>query len=160
MQNSSECIQYNPYHLQMSLLHTRIQQVLLLRVLQFLHDFFHEGLIRSNLQGSCGPIKNLVHVIILTHWGQDKMAAVSQTMFSNAFSWMKMYEFHFKFHWSLFLRLQLTIFTHWFRYWLGGVQATSHYLNQWWLAYWRIYASFGLNELTGRTQDNFQWLLK
>ena len=26
-------------------------------------------------------------------------------------------------------------------------QATSHYLNQWWLVYWRIYASLGLNEL-------------
>ena len=26
-------------------------------------------------------------------------------------------------------------------------QATSHYLNQWWLIYWRIYASLGLNEL-------------
>ena len=25
--------------------------------------------------------------------------------------------------------------------------ATSHYLNQLWLDYWRIYASFGLNEL-------------
>ena len=25
-------------------------------------------------------------------------------------------------------------------------QATSHYLNQWWLVYRRIYASFGLNE--------------
>ena len=24
-------------------------------------------------------------------------------------------------------------------------QATSHYLNQWWLVYWRIYASLGLN---------------
>ena len=23
----------------------------------------------------------------------------------------------------------------------------GHYLNQWWLVYWRIYASFGLNEL-------------
>ena len=27
-------------------------------------------------------------------------------------------------------------------------QATSHYLNQWWLVYWRIYASLGFNELT------------
>ena len=27
-------------------------------------------------------------------------------------------------------------------------QATSHYLNQWWLDYRRIYASLGLNELT------------
>ena len=29
----------------------------------------------------------------LTHWGRDKMAAISQTMFSNAFSWMEIYEF-------------------------------------------------------------------
>ena len=28
----------------------------------------------------------------LTHWGQDKMAAIFQT-FSNVFSWMKMYQF-------------------------------------------------------------------
>ena len=34
---------------------------------------------------------------MLTHWGRDKMAAVSQTMFSNAFSWMKMFEFRLKF---------------------------------------------------------------
>ena len=31
--------------------------------------------------------------------------------------------------------------------WLGPGQATSHYLNQWWLVYRRIYASLGLNEL-------------
>ena len=29
-------------------------------------------------------------------------------------------------------------------------QATSHYLNQWWLIHWRIYASLGLNELIHR----------
>ena len=50
----------------------------------------------------------------LTHWGRDKMAAISQTTFSNAFSWMKMYEFRLKFHWSLFVRVQLTIYQHWF----------------------------------------------
>ena len=27
-------------------------------------------------------------------------------------------------------------------------QATSHYLNQWWLVHWCIYASLGLNQLT------------
>ena len=75
------------------------------------------------------------------------MAAVSQTTLSNAFSWMKMSEFRLRFHWSLFLRVQLTIIQHWFRYWLGAGQATSHYLNQWWLVYWRIYASLGLNGL-------------
>ena len=31
--------------------------------------------------------------ITLTYWGWDKMYAVSQTMFLNAFSWMKMYNF-------------------------------------------------------------------
>ena len=60
---------------------------------------------------------------------------------------MKMFEYRLKFHWSLFLRVQLTIFQHWFRKWLGAVHATSHYLNQWWLVYWCIYASLGLNEL-------------
>ena len=29
----------------------------------------------------------------LTHWGRDKMAAMCQTTFSDAFSWMKMYGF-------------------------------------------------------------------
>ena len=45
----------------------------------------------------------------LTHWGRDKMDAISQTTFSSAFSWMKMFEFRLKFHWSLFLGIQLTI---------------------------------------------------
>ena len=85
---------------------------------------------------------------ISTHWGRDKMAASSQTTVSIAFSWMKMLEFRFNFHWSLFLRVQLTTSQHWFRYWLGAGQATSHYLNQWWLVHWRIYVSLGLNELT------------
>ena len=51
----------------------------------------------------------------LTHWGPDKMAAVSETTFSNAFSWMKMIEYRLKFHWSLFPGVQLTILQHWFR---------------------------------------------
>ena len=67
---------------------------------------------------------------VLTHWGWDKMDAISQTTFSSTFSWMKIFEFRLKYHRSLFLRVQLTIFQHWFRYWLGAAQATSHYLNQ------------------------------
>ena len=47
----------------------------------------------------------------LTHWGRDKMPAIFQTTFSDAFSWMKMYEFWLRFHWRLFL----TTFQHWFR---------------------------------------------
>ena len=52
----------------------------------------------------------------LTHWGQDKMAAIFQMTFSNVFCWM----------------FKLTVFQHWFWQWLGTGQATSHYLNQWW----------------------------
>ena len=50
----------------------------------------------------------------LTHWARDKMAAFSQTTLSNALSWMKILEYRFKFRWSLFLRVLLTIFQHWF----------------------------------------------
>ena len=31
--------------------------------------------------------------IVLTHWGWDKMDTISQTTFSSAFSWMKIYQF-------------------------------------------------------------------
>ena len=54
-------------------------------------------------------------IIVLTHWGRDKMAAIFQATFSTPFSWMKKFELRFKFHWDLFLRVQLTIFQHWFR---------------------------------------------
>ena len=53
--------------------------------------------------------------LFLIHWSRDKMAAISQTTHSNVFSWTKKVEFCLKFHWSLFLRVQLTIFQHWFR---------------------------------------------
>ena len=39
----------------------------------------------------------------LTHRGRDKIANISLTTFSKAFSCMKMYEFRLRFHWSLFL---------------------------------------------------------
>ena len=51
------------------------------------------------------PTGGLANKGSLTHWGRDKMAAVFQTVFSNRFSWMKIYEFRLKFHWSLFLRV-------------------------------------------------------
>ena len=69
---------------------------------------------------------------LLLHWGRGKMANIFQTTFSNAFSWMKIFEFRIKFDWNFFLKIQLTKSQHWFRYWLGAEQASSHYLNQWW----------------------------
>ena len=53
--------------------------------------------------------KRNIHVP-LTHWGRDEMDNISQTTFSNAFSWIKMFEFRLKFYWSLFVRVQLKIF--------------------------------------------------
>ena len=58
---------------------------------------------------------NRITMAVLTHWGRDNMAAIFQTTFSNAFSWMEIYEFWLRFQWSLFLRIQLTIFQYWFR---------------------------------------------
>ena len=75
------------------------------------------------------PVMMLLYWCLLTHWGRDKIAAVSQTTLSNAFSWMKMLEFRLRFHWNLFLRMQSTI------------------IQQDGLVFWRIYASFGFNEL-------------
>ena len=79
---------------------------------------------------------------------EKKRATISQTTFWNGFLWMKMYESWLQFHWRLFLGVQWTILQYWYQWWLGTDQATSHYLNQWWLLYQRMYASFGVNELS------------
>ena len=41
----------------------------------------------------------------LTNWGRDKINTITQTTFSSGFSWMKMFDFRLKFHWSLILRI-------------------------------------------------------
>ena len=84
---------------------------------------------------------------VLTHWGRDKMTDIFQTTFPNAFSWKKIYELRLKFHWSLFLPKGSINIAALVQIMVGADQATSHYLNQWCLDYWSIYASLGLNEL-------------
>ena len=69
-----------------------------------------DGLALLGAQASVGTVMTK-----LTHWGWDKMAVIFQTTFSNRFSWMKMLKFWLKIHWSLFLRVHLTIIQHWFR---------------------------------------------
>ena len=61
----------------------------------------------------------------LTHLSLDKMVAISQATFSNTFLWTKSSVFRFKFHGSLFLRVQLTVNS------CYGL-ASSPYLNQGW----------------------------
>ena len=50
-----------------------------------------------------------------THFHLNKMAAISQTIFSGAFLWIKSFVFWLKLHWSLFLRVPWIITQHWFR---------------------------------------------
>ena len=76
----------------------------------------------------------------------DKMAASSQTIFSGAFSWMNSFLFWLIFHWSLFLRVQLTITQHWFRLGLNRRQAIIWTNAD--LIHRRIYAALGGDELT------------
>ena len=60
----------------------------------------------------------------------DKMAAIfADDIFQRNFV-NDTFCIWFEFHWSLFIRVQLTISQHWFRWWLGADQATSLYLNQ------------------------------
>ena len=69
---------------------------------------------------------------VLTHLPMDKMATILQTTFSNAFWSILFFSFRLELHWTLFLRVQLTISQHCFRLWIGAEQAASHYSNQCW----------------------------
>ena len=92
-----------------------------------------------------------------SHWGRDKIAAISQMTFSNAFSSIKNVRILIKISWKFVPKV-------WINNIPALVQTTSHYLNQWWLSYWHIYASLGLN---GRNTDAYvhhialmcKWLL-
>ena len=117
----------------------------------------HKNLQRPHLV--CTDFGNIFVVIMLSFFFTECIRLINtlrprqnglhfaDDIFKRIFMHQKMYEFRLRIHWNLFLRFQLTIFQYWFRNWLGADQATSHYLNQWWLVYWRIYASLGLNEL-------------
>ena len=59
-------------------------------------------------------------------------------------SLMHMYEFWLRFHWGLYLMVQLPIFQYWIGKWFGAGQMTSHCLNHWCIVHWHIYASLSL----------------
>ena len=52
-----------------------------------------------------GQTNHCIHVTLLNTLRSRQMAVISQTTFSNSFSWIKIYEFHC----SLFLRVQMRI---------------------------------------------------
>ena len=80
----------------------------------------------------------------------DKMPTISHKIFSGAFSLMKGFVFRLKFHWSLFLRVDLTITQHWFRWWLGARRWHAIILTKADWIHWRKYAALGGDELTFR----------
>ena len=51
----------------------------------------------------------------LIHWCEVKLSPFRRH-FQMHFPQWKMYEFHLRFNWSLFLRFELTLLQHWFRY--------------------------------------------
>ena len=88
------------------------------------------------------------HAKRLTHQGRDKMAAIFQTTFSNAFSWMEMHEFDEDFteavpNGPINNISALVQIMAWHR---PGDKPQSEPM----IVYWRIYAPLGLNAITGK----------
>ena len=103
-------------------------------------------LLDSFLQGTNKLIwLRLLGIQVKTHLSQDKMAAISQTAFSNAFLWMESFIFQFKFHGSLFTKVQCSS--------IGAENGLALIRRQaiiWTNAdpiHWRIYATQGGDEL-------------
>ena len=84
----------------------------ILRKLMFLYMYMIHVYIYTYIHIRWCPQWSLV---LLTNWGRDKMATISQTTFWPGFSWTKIYEFRITFHRNLFLGIKLTIFPYWFR---------------------------------------------
>ena len=82
---------------------------------QTIADLLRETLRAFTWYSNTNPLY-FSNVCIINSSLLDKMAAISQTIFSDAFSWMKSFWCWLRFHWSLFLRVKLTINQHWFRY--------------------------------------------
>ena len=118
-------------------------------LLQFYFQLILDEVAAIEALTGVGILRIYMTIIYLsTQWDREKIPAVFQTTFSNAFSRMKVYEFRFKFHLSLFLSVQLTITQPWFR------QPTKIWTIDG-SVYWRIYASLDLNELNGILQNTF-----
>ena len=102
-------------------------------------------------QGKCRRC-SLSHRWYLTHWGRNKMATTFKCIFSNE---------------NLCISLKLSLkFVSWAP--ITNIITLVHVMawcrpgdkplsEQWWLVYWRIYASLGLNELNGIPQQTITY---
>ena len=122
-------------------------------ILHIRHHLWHWQSLAMNAIILCNvPLaKRDVHVnkalAFLTHWGRDKMTAISQTTLSITFSSMRMLEFRLKFQLSLFLRVQSQYSSIGSDNGLSPNRRQAIILTNDGLSFWRIYASLGLNEL-------------
>ena len=82
-------------------------------------------------------------VSALTHWGRDKMDAIFKCILLNENVWI-MIKNSLKF----VPKGQISNIPALVQVMTWRRQVSSHYLNQYWLVYRRIYTSFGLNELS------------
>ena len=114
-----DCYRYTYYcNWASHMLHTvfRIQSVDIASIVFSTELFRFISFAETNIIGAVTQFTLHIHVIyVKTQWDWDIMTAISQTTLSNALSWMKMFEYRWRFHWSLFLRVQSIIFQHWFR---------------------------------------------
>ena len=109
--------------------------------------------------GNCRPPVHIRHKIlniltnlcqkfssILKYWSRDELADNFQATISNGFSWVDVYEF-----WLIQLkfvpRYLINHIPALLQIRFGANQAVGRHLKQWWLVYWRIYVSHGLNEV-------------
>ena len=88
------------------------------------------------------------HHKILTHWGRDKWPPFRRRHLQAHFLERKCPNFNYNF------TELCSQESNWQYSSIGpdNALATNHYLNQWWLVYWRIYAALGLNGLTSASE--------
>ena len=88
-----------------------------------------------------GPFSCLL-ISLLTHWGWDKLPLIRRRHFQMHFlEWISL-----KISLTFVPRIRINNITTSVQM-IILAQATSYYLEQPWLVYWRIYVSLGLNEL-------------
>ena len=79
-----------------------------------LHDGYRYS--GTNLApGHQQPTTMLTRLWLVSHESYQHTAAETQLTPFSRISWMKMNKFRLRFHWSLFPRVHLIIFQHWFR---------------------------------------------
>ena len=89
-----------------------ISQSFFINVLEVIFGSSESNLWKKKLKMYIGDLLGYRWVNLI-YLSLDKMAAILQMIFSYAFLWMKCFVICFKFHWSLFLRVKLTITQHW-----------------------------------------------